>query len=241
MHPFPTRPDSTPPSEQPDAAGAPAKPSAGPGRPKDPAKRLAILEAARTSFIQHGFDGVSMDQIAASAGVSKLTVYSHFGDKENLFTAAVASYCEQQLPQALFDRATDVSLRERLLEIAYAFHAMASSTEAIAAHRMLCAPQLAGSPLVTAFWEAGPARVSQELTALLQRRAAAGELAMDPHDSAGLSRAAGQLLALWKGEAHAKLLLGLGALDAQATRAHLDSAVDLFLRACSAGPRSTPP
>ena len=40
-------------------------------------------------FTQHGFDGVSMDQIAAEAGVSKLTVYSHFGDKDALFVAAV--------------------------------------------------------------------------------------------------------------------------------------------------------
>ena len=55
-------------------------------------------------FTAHGFDGVSMDQIAAEAGVSKLTVYSHFGDKETLFAAAVQRQCEEQLPTALFAR-----------------------------------------------------------------------------------------------------------------------------------------
>src|SRR5678815_5350543 len=100
----------------------PAKASA-PGRPKDLGKGAAILEAAKRMFITHGFDGVSMDQIAAEASVSKLTVYSHFGDKETLFAAAVKSHCEQGLPDTLFADRPDVPLRERLLEIARAFFA----------------------------------------------------------------------------------------------------------------------
>ena len=64
-------------------------PPNGPGRPKDPAKRKAILEAAETLFLRNGYDGSSMDAIAAEAGVSKLTVYSHFTDKETLFAFAV--------------------------------------------------------------------------------------------------------------------------------------------------------
>ena len=50
--------------------------SSGPGRPKDLAKREAILEAAKCLFLRHGYAGSSMDAIAAHAGVSKLTVYS---------------------------------------------------------------------------------------------------------------------------------------------------------------------
>src|SRR5688500_19640533 len=76
--------------------GGEAPKSAGPGRPKDLGKRAAILEAAKQMFTQGGFDGASMDQIAAAAGVSKLTVYSHYGDKEALFVAVVKSHCEQQ-------------------------------------------------------------------------------------------------------------------------------------------------
>ncbi|KIQ96337.1 TetR/AcrR family transcriptional regulator [Lysobacter sp. A03] len=219
-----------------------SKPSnpVGPGRPKDPAKGAAILEAARTLFLQHGFEGVSMDQIAAVAAVSKLTVYSHFGDKEKLFSAAVASYCEQQVPHALFERAADANLRDRLLQIARAFHAMASSAEAIAALRMLSTPQLAGAPVVSTFWNAGPGRINQELTLLLQRRAEGGELRLDPRDEAGLCRAASQLLALLKGDAHARLLLGLDGLAEDDVAAHLGSAVDMFLRAYGAADPRTP-
>ena len=70
---------------------------------------------------------------------------------------------------------------------------------------------------------------------LLQRRAAAGELQLDPADAAGLARAAGQLLALLKGDPHARLLFGLEGMTPEATRTHLEAAVDLFLRGCGAG------
>jgi TetR/AcrR family transcriptional repressor of mexJK operon len=48
-------------------------------------KHRAILDAARTVFLQKGYLGTSMDEIAALAKVSKQTVYKHFADKEGLF------------------------------------------------------------------------------------------------------------------------------------------------------------
>src|SRR5215467_4416620 len=48
-------------------------------------KRRAILEAAGAAFLEHGYRGTSMDAVAAAAGVSKQTVYQHFGDKQRLF------------------------------------------------------------------------------------------------------------------------------------------------------------
>ncbi len=76
---------------------APAK-AAGPGRPKDLGKRASILEAAKRLFLEQGYQGVSMDQIATAAGVSKLTVYSHFGDKETLFSDAIAAKLRRCCP-----------------------------------------------------------------------------------------------------------------------------------------------
>src|SRR6266568_8632802 len=49
-------------------------------------KRQAIMSAAIAAFLDNGYLGTSMDQIAAAAGVSKQTVYKHFSDKEQLFT-----------------------------------------------------------------------------------------------------------------------------------------------------------
>lgn len=56
---------------------------AGPGR--SARKRRAILDAARGLFLQHGYLGTSMDDVAAAAKVSKQTVYKHFGDKRRMF------------------------------------------------------------------------------------------------------------------------------------------------------------
>ena len=219
-----------------DASLGAAKP-AGPGRPKDLGKRAAILESAKQMFTQHGFEGASMDQIAAVAGVSKLTVYSHFGDKEALFAAAVKSHCEQQLPSSLFEPMPQVPLLERLLTIGHAFFAMVCAPTAVAGHRMLCTPQLSGSPLPMLFWEAGPKRVQSEFAALLERRIAAGEL-----DIADVPRAASQFFTLLKGEPHARLVFGCGDPDAVVdTDAHVAATVELFTRAYATGARAGGP
>lgn len=209
----------------------PVKPL-GPGRPKDLGKRAAILEAAKRMFTGQGFDGVSMDQIAAAAGVSKLTVYSHFGDKETLFAAAARSFCEQQMPSSLFTLEPGTPVRERLLTIARAFYAMVTSPEAIAGHRFLCSPQMVATSLPQVFWEGGPMRVQGEFAALLARRVASGEL-----DIPDVARAASQFFTLLKGEPYNRLVFGCCS-DVTDAEPHLQATVDMFLRAYAARPRA---
>jgi AcrR family transcriptional regulator len=48
-----------------------------------------LLASARAQFVERGFDAVSIDAIARTAGVSKETIYRHFADKEALFRAAL--------------------------------------------------------------------------------------------------------------------------------------------------------
>src|SRR2546423_228720 len=54
-------------------------------------KRAAILAAATEVFLEKGYPGTSMDEIAALAEVSKQTVYKHFADKERLFSEIVTN------------------------------------------------------------------------------------------------------------------------------------------------------
>ena len=54
--------------------------------------RAAILEAAKLLFMQEGFRGISMRQIAEAVGVTKAALYYHFKDKEELFVAIVERY-----------------------------------------------------------------------------------------------------------------------------------------------------
>lgn len=58
-------------------------------------KREQILTAAAPIFGRDGYERASIDAIAAAAGVSKPTVYSHFGNKEQLFRESVADSAEQ--------------------------------------------------------------------------------------------------------------------------------------------------
>ena len=54
-------------------------------------KRTAIIEAAHELFLQKGYAGTSMDDVAARAAVSKQTVYKNFADKQRLFTEVITS------------------------------------------------------------------------------------------------------------------------------------------------------
>jgi AcrR family transcriptional regulator len=47
------------------------------------------MEAASDLFLRDGYRGVSMDDVAAAAGVSKQTIYKHFADKQSLFSEVV--------------------------------------------------------------------------------------------------------------------------------------------------------
>ena len=66
-------------------------------RQLSPEKAEAILAGGMQEFLAHGYAGTSMDRVAMAAGVSKATVYSHFQDKEGLFTALI-----EQLVQGKF-------------------------------------------------------------------------------------------------------------------------------------------
>ena len=58
-------------------------------RIKSEVKTEAILKGAIAEFLSNGYAATSMDKVAKTAGVSKATVYSHFGNKENLFNAVM--------------------------------------------------------------------------------------------------------------------------------------------------------
>jgi TetR/AcrR family transcriptional regulator, mexJK operon transcriptional repressor len=201
---------------------------AGPGRPKDLGKRAAILDVAKRLFTHHGFDGVSMDQIATEAGVSKLTVYSHFGDKESLFSAAVRAKCEEQMPSALFLEGLEGDLREQLTAIARAFFALVTSEEAIAMHRMMMLPGTGDSHVRELYWQAGPQQVKDAFGEFLRTREARGELRVDE-----IERAASQFFCLLKGEMHMQMLCGMcsGTPSSGDVACHIDATVELFLRA----------
>lgn len=76
---------------------------------EDSSKRRQILDGARKVFMDLGFDGASMGEIARAAGVSKGTLYVYFADKSRLFEAIVEEEKIEQGKVAFnFDPARDV-------------------------------------------------------------------------------------------------------------------------------------
>jgi len=79
-------------------------------RQLSPEKAEAILEGGMQEFLAHGYAATSMDRVAIAAGVSKATVYSHFQDKEGLFTALIQRLVEGKF-HSIFDPVDDQVLQ----------------------------------------------------------------------------------------------------------------------------------
>jgi TetR/AcrR family transcriptional repressor of mexJK operon len=199
----------------------------GPGRPKDLAKREAILEAAKTLFLSLGYANTSMDAVAAAAGVSKLTVYSHFTDKQTLFCSAVMATCQIQLPDLLFEYPEGAPVDEVLLTIARNFQALISSDEAVKLSRLIMAQGSLDPSFGEYFYEAGPKRVLAGMEALLRGANERGLLRID-----NPLRAAEHFFCLVKGAPDYRLLLGCaGPLEGDEAEAHVREVVGVFIRA----------
>jgi TetR/AcrR family transcriptional repressor of mexJK operon len=197
------------------------------GRPKDPGKRDAILEAAKALFSERGFSDTSMDAIAARAGVSKLTLYSHFGGKAELFQEAVRQKCSEYAPPELFDPHTRLPLRTRLLDIGKRFIDLVGSDEAIDLYRMMADDARRSGQLGRLFYAVGPQQTLDRFAHLLAAADTAGELRVaDPE------HAAAHFFCLLKGVHHLRALVGAKSMPGAAQqRRHVEEVVDLFLRA----------
>ena len=83
-------------------------------------KRKAILEGAIQVFVDMGYEQASMDKMAETAGVSKRTIYNHFGSKENLFQAIIDEILAQRQRLKSISYSDDTPLEDQLLAFAHA-------------------------------------------------------------------------------------------------------------------------
>ncbi|MCG8394499.1 MAG: TetR/AcrR family transcriptional regulator [Pseudomonadales bacterium] len=201
------------------------------GRPKDPAKRAAILKAATSLFLSQGFAGTSMDAIAKLAGVSKLTVYSHFSDKETLFSAAVETKCHNTLPVPIFELDRTQPLRTTLTKIGLGFLDLIHSMESVELQRLLNSQAAVDPDMSRLFFEAGPQRTLNAMEHLVREANQAGLLdAPDP------KQAAENFFSLLQGCQHMKTLIGYRQpMTASEAQPHAEQVVDMFLRAYGKG------
>ncbi|SHH89622.1 TetR/AcrR family transcriptional regulator [Bradyrhizobium erythrophlei] len=142
---------------------------------EDSSKRRQILEGARKVFMDLGFDGASMGEIARSAGVSKGTLYVYFADKSRLFEAIVE---EETLEQGKvtfnFDPTRDVPTT--LMEFGQAYIQMLCRPGGGSATRTVMAIAERMPEVGRRFYSHVVAHTIARLAGYLETRAAAGDL-----------------------------------------------------------------
>jgi TetR/AcrR family transcriptional regulator, mexJK operon transcriptional repressor len=198
------------------------------GRPKDPAKRAALVAAAQSLFMDRGFEATSIDAIAHAAGVAKVTVYSHFSSKEALFAEAIRAKCDSMIDVAALSEGAHSSVHERLKALAGQFFILINDPEAVAVHRLVASEGERVPEIAEIFFNTAIMNVCSKVARVLTAEHNRGALQVSDPDEA-----AGHFLALIKGMPMLRRELHMPAMTPDELEAHIDSAVGVFERAYS--------
>lgn len=145
-------------------------------------KRRDILNAARTAFLDGGYDGTSMDDVAVTAGVSKPTIYKHFGDKDRLFAATIEAdiAAAESNTQALIEALPATQDLERdLRRFARAHVADVMQPQLVRMRRRLIGEAERFPGLAATWFQNGPARGHRTLAGVFSKLADRGLLRID--------------------------------------------------------------
>lgn len=188
-------------------------------------RRAHYAEVALGLFAEHGYHGVTMDQVVAEAGGSKATLYRYFASKEELFEALIDEV------RAGTESAPDVhdlaglGLPDALERIGRDVAAAALDPRVTVLFRMALGEYNRFPELAHALFERGPATSYRRLLAVLAERSAAREVEIpDPQI------AAEQFLGGIIGHQQMRLALGAGEPSAEDIEVRIHAAVEAFVR-----------
>jgi TetR/AcrR family transcriptional repressor of mexJK operon len=184
-------------------------------------KREAILRGAKAAFLKEGFGGASMDQVAALAGVSKMTVYRHFGSKEELFAGVITDLCHFIVAEdldAIFAQEPQQALRafaRKMTDIVF-------EPDTAELHRIVIAESRRFPKLGQLFYQTGPQACIDALEAFFIRHKGNPNLKVnDPR------RSAEEFLELLRGYSHLKMLLGI---EREPSKRDVDARIESAVR-----------
>ncbi len=142
------------------------------------------IETARRLFLELGWRGVNMEQIATEAGVARQTLYNRFGSKESLFRAAIDAHWAslRDASEATFD--LDVPPRKVLADVAEKILAFVESSDQVAMTRMVIAESGAHPKIAQEFYERGKAPLIKQVVEYIRLASRAGVLDCDDPDIA---------------------------------------------------------
>jgi AcrR family transcriptional regulator len=224
----------SPPATPPETPGA-DKPRR--GRPRSAAKRHAILTAATDVFLRQGYETATLDAVAAAAGVSKQTIYSHFTDKQTLFVAVVdAARSRTGDPEimGLRWRLDPTDVQGSLTTFGEALLATTLTAEVAALRRIMIA-ELHRRPALRDLWDSGaPNATATHLATEMATLDAQGVLSIP-----SVPLAVEQYISLLVHPAQMRSLYGVTPLPASARRDIASAAAAMFVRAYEPRPQPT--
>jgi TetR/AcrR family transcriptional regulator, mexJK operon transcriptional repressor len=147
-------------------------------------KRRSIIDAATQAFLDNGYRDTSMDAVAAAAGVSKQTVYQHFGAKEQLFrdlVEATVRSASDPVHDEVRRLADSGRVEDDLLDLARRLLTLVMQPTMLRLRRLVIAESRRFPELGRIFYEQGPGRTIATLADTFAELAAQGKLnAADP-------------------------------------------------------------
>lgn len=188
-------------------------------------KFAQVLEGARVVFLRDGFEGASVDDIAAEAGVSKATLYSYFPDKKLLFLEAAKSECALRADVSRQTLRPDMPAPELLRFVGNKIVEFISSDFGLAMFRIGVAESARFPEIGREFFQSGPMLLRANLGAYLCDAVARGELVIDDCEFA-----AEQFAKLCSVEIQDRLIYGMqSAISRAEARRIVDAAIEMFL------------
>ena len=187
-------------------------------------KREAIIQAAIAEFRANGFDITSMDKIAATAGVSKRTVYNHFPSKEELFAEILNQLWARLTAEKETPYQAGLPLRDQLRPLLMAKLRMLGDDNFLDLARVAIAATI-HSPERAQDMVARLGEREESLTVWIRAAQADGRLkAVDPAFAAQQVQGLLKSFAFWP-----QVSMGLPGLSADMQGTVVESALDMFL------------
>lgn len=187
-------------------------------------KRQAIIQAAINEFRDNGFEITSMDKIAATAGVSKRTVYNHFPSKEELFAEILNQLWARVTAEQETAYRPDLPLRDQLRGLLMAKLQMLGDDNFLDLARVAIAATI-HSPERAQDMVARMGEREEGLTVWIRAAQADGRLkAIAPDFAAQQVQGLLKSFAFWP-----QISMGKPGLPAEEQRRVAESALDMFL------------
>jgi AcrR family transcriptional regulator len=214
------------------------------GRPPadEVASRAArLLDVATDVFLEQGFKGASMSEIARRAGASKQTLYARYPSKATLFAALVERKAEH-LFEVIGPLGEGRNLRDTLVHCGSELLELIMSKDARGVHRVVIAECVEFPELGEIFWERGPGRTRAMLADYLRAQQKLGNIQWDKSGCGNPEQAVELFMGLLVSGATLRAWLGLPPTFAKTPaqrKAWANFAVDTFLSAMQAQPLVT--